>query len=58
MSLLDELRSSKTTIKIDPNVTVEDAKEICNKLIEDDKTYYIVCLDFYVSRWGNREASN
>lgn len=28
------------------------------KLGDNNKTYYIVCLDFTVANWQNREAAN
>lgn len=33
-------------------------EEMFKKMEEWEKTYYIVCLDFYTSCWGKREAAN
>ena len=32
--------------------------ELTEKMLAWGKAYYIVCLDFYKSSWGDRDAAN
>lgn len=41
-----------------PGTLGDAVNDMVKKMREQEKAKYIVCLDFYPSHWGNRDASN
>lgn len=53
-SFLDQFNATISTRR-DSNESIET---LFKQIEEQEKTYYIVCLDFFASCWGERKASN